>query len=147
MSLKATHARPLATLTVRNSKLTQRHKEEKPAPTFPTFAHSRFIQICKKTAIFFLKFLIVLLLMSPHGHASDQDMKSSREIHPSTKISISTDSFGTQSECSLSNVQASLILSPNLLFLLAHVRMKDHASRSVARAVLLHDFHHKMQPG
>ena len=43
ISLKATHARLLATLTVRNSKPTQRHKDERPAPTFPTFAHGRCI--------------------------------------------------------------------------------------------------------
>ncbi|KAL9953360.1 hypothetical protein ACROYT_G040768 [Oculina patagonica] len=138
LSLKATHARPLATLTVQPS---QRQNDDIPAPTFSNFARGPFILQCKKTAIFFLKFLIILLLMSPHGHARGQDLKSSTKINTSTAVYICPDSSSVHSECSLDSVQD----SPTLLFVLTPVRLKEHTS--VPSAVVLNEAYHKLQPG
>ncbi|XP_078374384.1 uncharacterized protein LOC144657917 [Oculina patagonica] len=142
LSLKATPARPLATLTVQTS---QRQNNDKPAPTFSNFARGPSIFQCKKTAIFFLKFLIILLLLSPHGHARGQDLKLSTEITTSTAVYICPDSSSVHSECSLDNVQPSPVPSPKLLFVITPVRLKRHIS--VSRSAMVTEFHHKMLPG
>ncbi|KAJ7370843.1 Putative beta-lactamase-like 1 [Desmophyllum pertusum] len=124
LSMKATQAQPLATLTVQDNKQAEQHKDKEPVSIYPNF--DRFIQQCKKTTIFFLKFLIILLLMSPHGHAaaaSDHELQLSKEISPTTKVHSSTNCL-----CPSLNVQARPAFSAKLLFLLTPVRLKDHIS-------------------
>ena len=141
---KAPHTRPLAALTVRNRTSTPQHQDEEKTPIFPSFAYrpDRFIRLCKKTAIFFLKFLIILLLMSPHGHASGQNLA----MRPSTRVCIGTDDpLCTQRDFSPDNLQA-IPDRPTLLISLPPVRLKDHSSNTIA--LIPTKFHHRTtQPG
>ncbi|KAJ7380864.1 hypothetical protein OS493_004447 [Desmophyllum pertusum] len=128
LSMKAIQARPVATLTVPDNKQAEQHKDKEPVSIYPHFIRNsdRFIQQCNKTAIFFLKFLIILLLISPHGHAAianNHDFKSSQVINPAVKIHSSAHLL-----CSSLNIQGRPAFSPKLLFLLPPVRLKDHIS-------------------
>ncbi|KAJ7389061.1 aspartic-type endopeptidase [Desmophyllum pertusum] len=118
LSMKAIQARSMATLTVQDNKQAGQHKDKEPVSIYPNF--DRFIQQCKKTVIFFLKFLIIILLLSPHGHAAienDHDFKSSQEINPTVKIHSSAHLL-----CPSLNIQARPTFSPKLLFLLLELK-------------------------
>ena len=136
---KAPHTRPLAALTVRNRTSTPQHQDEEKTPIFPSFAYrpDRFIRLCKKTAIFFLNFLIILLLMSSHGHASAQSLA----MRPSIRVCIGTDGpLCTQRDISLDILKDSPDPSPKLLFPLPPVRLKCHRFHTV-------EVHHTTQAG
>ena len=71
LTLKPIDLRPLVSLSVRNSHPTNRNHDETAIPfLIKLIPYDHFGQQLKKAAIFFLKFLIILLLMSPHGHVT-----------------------------------------------------------------------------
>ena len=131
----------LAALTV------PQHKDAETTPIFPSFAYhpDRFIRLWKKPAISFLKFLIILLLMSSHGHANNADLISSKAISTSTKIHISADPLCVPSKSSPDNLYDSPDLSPKFLFPPLSVRLKGH--RFDTSDFMSSEVHHTTQPG
>ena len=113
------------------------------APVSSTYVcvSNRFIQQCRQTASVFLKFLIILLLMSPHGQAA-------KEVYNQPRIATETyqtpgrtaQTTHTQNDVLLFNVQSSQDLNPKFLFQLTPVRLKDHLSSSGDHQVSSRDF-------
>ena len=90
---------------------------------------------CKKTSRFFLKFLIILLLMSPHGHVNSQIKRESATVLLEERKLVSDLAFTTSSHSpehfeskSPSRVQANHHLRLQFLFPLIPVRLKTPAS-------------------
>ena len=123
LTLKPIDLRPLASLSVHNSHPTNRNHDEKAAPFLAKLIpDDHFGQQFKKEAIFFLKFLIILLLMSPHGHvttAHDYQATTAKDVRPLT----SHPEF-VHSHCPLPNIHTNQHFSPEFLFLLTPVRLK-----------------------
>lgn len=97
--------------------------------------YSAFIHRCKKARYFFLKFLIILLLMSPHSHVNSQvAQESTTLLHKGSKL-VSDPEF-TKSSLSPkhfeskppSRVQENHHLRLQFLFLLTPVRLKDSST-------------------
>ena len=94
--------------------------------------YSAFMHRCKKTSRFFLKFLIILLLMSPHGHVNSQIKRESATVLLEESKLVSDPEFTTSilspehfESKSPSRVQANYHLRLQFLFLLIPVRLKD----------------------
>ena len=94
--------------------------------------YSAFMHRCKKTNRFFLKFLIILLLMSPHGHVNSQIKRELATVLLEENKLVSDPEFTTSSHSpehfeskSPSHVQANHHLRLQFLFLLIPVRLKD----------------------
>ena len=97
--------------------------------------YSAFIHRCKKARYFFLKFLIILLLMSPHSHVNSQvAQESTTLLHKGSKL-VSDPEF-TKSSLSPkhfeskppSGVQENHHLRLQFLLLLTPVRLKDSST-------------------
>ena len=66
------YSRPLALLTVvKTSPVARSNDVDKFLRELPHY-YSAFVHRCKKARHFFLKFLLILLLMPPHGHVNSQ---------------------------------------------------------------------------
>jgi len=110
------------------------------SPTNVCFSN-QFIQQCRQTASVFLKFLIIHLLMSPHGHAA-------AELHSQpgiAKVIYQTpgsraDTPHVRNNFLLFNVPSGSFLNPKFLFQLTPVRLKDHLSISGDHQVSSRDF-------
>ena len=80
MTLGDEHTRPLAILTVQEYSPVARQNDASKLP------HA-FIHRCKKARHLFLKFLIILLLMSPHSHVNSQvTQESTSALHKGSKL-------------------------------------------------------------
>ena len=112
-----------------------------PVSTTSVCFSNRFIQQCRQTASVFLKFLIILLLMSPHGHAAaglHSQPRIATEIYQTPERA---DTPYVRNDFLLFNVQSGQVLSTKFLFQLKPVRLKDHnVSSSDNHQVSSNDF-------
>lgn len=129
LSLEA-NSRPMTSLIVQNSQSTTRYNKKQSAATLSKLLRNsaHFVQQCKKASIFFLKFLIILLLMSPHCRA---DMTNDYEFSTSKDNGIfSTERTNSRpsilhSESMSPNTQGNPYLSPQFSLHVTHLRLKD----------------------
>ena len=123
LTLKPIDLRPLVSLSVHNSHPTNRNHDETAIPfLIKLIPYDHFGQQLKKAAIFFLKFLIILLLMSPHGHvttARDYQATTAKDVGP-----LTSHPEYVHSHCPLPNIHTNQHFSPEFLFLLTPVRLK-----------------------
>jgi len=133
MTQREENSRALAILTiVKTSPVARSNDDDKFLTKLPHY-YSAFLHRCKKARHFFLKFLLLLLLMSPHGHVNSQINQESTTAllegcklvrdAVSTKSSLSTEHFESKPP---SRVQANHHLI--LQFLLTPVRLKDSST-------------------
>ena len=128
MTLGEERTRPLAILTFQENRPVARRNSVSKLPHY----YSAFIHRCKKARHFFLKFLIILLLMSPHSHVNSQiTQESTTVLHKGSKLvsdpeftksSLSHEQFESKPP---SHVKANHRLRLQFLFLLTPVRLKD----------------------
>ena len=128
MTLGEENTRPLAILIVWENRPVARRNDASKLPHY----YSAFIQRCKQTSRFVLRFLIILLLMSPHEHVNSRvKQESTTVLHKGSKLvgvpeftksSLSPEHFESKPP---SCVQANHHLSLLFLFLLTPVRLKD----------------------
>ena len=104
MTVREKHSRALAILTVEETSPVARSNDaDKFLPKLSHHYYRAFLHRCKKVRLFFLKFLLILLLMSPHGHVNSQIKQESTTALPEgcklisdsefTESSLSTEHF------------------------------------------------------
>ena len=133
MTQREENSRAVAILTVvKTSPVARSNDDDKFLTKLPHY-YSAFLHRCKKARHFFLKFLLLFLLMSPHGHVNSQINQESTTAllegcklvrdAVSTRSSLSTERFESKPP---SRVQANHHLI--LRFLLIPVRLKDSST-------------------
>ena len=130
MTVEEEHSRPLALLTVEKTSPVGRNNDAGKFLSKLSHYYRAFVQRCKKARHFFLKFLLILMLMSPHAHINSQIKQESttalREgkklvsAPEFTKSSLSTEHFESKPP---RRVQANYHLI--LQFLLTPVRLSE----------------------
>ena len=130
MTLREENSRALAILTVEETSPVARSDDpDKFLSKLPHY-YNAFLHRCKKFRHFFLKFLLLLLMMSPHGHVNSQIKQESTTALPKgcnlvsdpefSKSSLSTEHFESKPH---RRVQANHHLIRQ--FLLTPVHLKD----------------------
>ena len=125
LSLEARKSRPMAGLIIETNHSANRDKHEKSASIlaklFPNYDY--FVQRCKRTSSFFLKFLIILLLMSPHCRPTIENYSESRFFKD---FSLHSKEHPMLTPATIhSEAQTNPHLSPQFRFLLRPVRLKN----------------------
>ena len=131
LPLTASHSTPTANLMKveeKQNQIAHSQTDGKPAPIFPTYVcfSNRFIQQCGQTASIFLKFLIILLLMSPLGSTATE-LPNQPRLAPEIYKTGKADTSYVQNYFLLFHDQASQVPNLKFLFPLTPVRLKDHS--------------------
>ena len=106
MTQREENSRAVAILTVvKTSPVARSNDDDKFLTKLPHY-YSAFLHRCKKARHFFLKFLLLFLLMSPHGHVNSQiNQESTTALLEGCKLV--RDAVSTKSSLSTEHLKAS----------------------------------------
>lgn len=137
LTLNAETSRPMTNLLAPTN-LSYNRKHDDKSPSFVTQltpGYRCFVQQCKKASSFLLKFLIILLLMSPHGHATwanNTELSLAKGVSP-----LTTENSSLRPTSTFNNSREKLSVSSHFVFRLSHIRLKNSSSNTAVTPIIV----------
>ena len=135
LPLNAETLRPMTNLLVPTNLSYNRENDEQSTSVVTQLtgpSHRCFVQTCKKASSLLLKFLHILLLMSPHGHATwaNDTLSLAKDLSP-----LTAENSSLRPTSIFNKPREHLSVSSHFIFRLSHVRLKNFSSNTAVTPI------------